>query len=98
MLWAKYLLFFFVAFGAKAVLALVTIYCIFPTERSCPECDGDTLPLRMSRLGRLVARLLLRRVERRWCPRCGWDGMTRTARREPGPVSLAVGTETRAPR
>jgi hypothetical protein len=97
-MWAKYLLFFFVAFGAKAVLALVTIYYIFPSERSCPECDGDTLPLRMSLPGRAVARLLMGRIERRWCPRCRWEGMTRTGRmHEPAP-SFAWDAETGAPR
>jgi hypothetical protein len=97
-MWAKYLLFFFVAFGAKAVLALVTIYYIFPAERSCPECDGDTLPIRMSLPGRVVARLLLRRVERRWCPHCRWEGMTRTGMQRELAPAFALDPETGAPR
>jgi hypothetical protein len=77
-MWAKYLLFFFVAFGSKAVLAMVTIYFIFPSERSCPECDGATIPLRMGAAGRMLSWMLRGTVERRWCPRCRWEGMTRT--------------------
>jgi hypothetical protein len=97
-MWAKWLLFFFVAFGAKALLALVTIYYIFPSERSCPECDGDTLPLRMSAPGRLAARLMRGRIGRRWCPRCGWDGMVRTELHDPAAPEPAAGRPRRARR
>jgi len=94
-MWAKYSLFFFVAFGSKAVLALVTIYFIIPSERSCPECDGDTIPLRMSLPGRVMARLLMRTVERRWCPRCRWEGMTRTGHiREQAPSYEEAGAHS----
>lgn len=73
-----YLLFFFVAVGAKLLLALFTIYLLFPTDTRCSGCDGDTLLLRMGATGRMFARcLFLGRVERRWCPRCGWEGMAR---------------------
>lgn len=75
-----YALFFFVAFGAKVVLAAATIYLIFPSERECPQCDCETLPVRMGALGRGVSRLMLGTLQRRWCPRCGWEGTTRTAR------------------
>jgi hypothetical protein len=73
-----WLLFFFIAFGAKFVLAMATIYFIFPAERTCSECDADTLPVRMGLAGRAAAKLMGGRIQRRWCPRCGWEGMTRT--------------------
>ncbi|HEU0054397.1 MAG TPA: hypothetical protein VFQ39_14515 [Longimicrobium sp.] len=82
-LW-MWLLFFFIAFGAKALLATVMIYLIFPADRVCSACDGDTLPLRMGPLGRAAQALFP--VQRRWCPRCGWEGLTRTT----GRASLAA--------
>lgn len=76
-----HLLFFFVAFGSKAVLAGVTIYLLLPADLRCAACDGETLLLRMGTMGRAVRGLLRGRVERRWCPRCGWEGTFRTRER-----------------
>lgn len=75
-MWA-YLLFLFVAVLAKLVLAVLTIFLLFPTDRVCLECDGETLHVRMGALGRAVSRVLGRALQRRWCPRCGWEGITR---------------------
>lgn len=75
-----WLLFFFVAFGSKVVLAVAMIYLILEEERGCPSCDGETLLLRMRLPGRVLTALTLGRVQRRWCPRCGWQGLTRTGR------------------
>jgi hypothetical protein len=75
-----WIFFFFVAFGAKAVLAFAMIYLIFPADRVCNQCDGETLPLRMGVAGRAMSRLSFGYVQRRWCPRCGWEGLTRTGR------------------
>ena len=90
----SWMVFFFVAFGAKLLLALATIYLIFPAERSCDECDGETLPVRMGPVGRFTSRLLLGTIQRRWCPRCGWEGLTRTGRQGRRPAEYAAGTET----
>ncbi len=90
-----WLFFFFVAVGAKLLLALVTIYLLLPSDRRCNECDGETLLLQMSRGGRIAARLLLVALQRRWCPQCGWEGMARTGRHpESGPQ---VRTDSRTP-
>ena len=70
--------FFFVAFFAKLGLALAMCYLIFPKDRPCDGCDAETLPLRMGRLGRGLSWLMMGRLQRRWCPRCGWQGITRT--------------------
>lgn len=75
-----YLTFFFVAFGSKLLLALAMIYLVFPSDRSCSQCDGETIALRMGRLGRAATRMLGGALQRRWCPRCGWEGFTRTGR------------------
>ncbi|MDQ3606215.1 MAG: hypothetical protein M3418_08550 [Gemmatimonadota bacterium] len=90
-----WLFFFFVAMGAKLLLALVTIYLLLPSDRRCNDCDGETLLLQMSRGGRFAARLLLRALQRRWCPHCGWEGLARTGR-HPG-SGPQVPTHSRTP-
>lgn len=72
-----WILFFFLALGAKAVLAGVMIYFLLPSDRKCCQCDEDTLLLRMTRIGRIGAALSRGRVQWRWCPRCGWSGLAR---------------------
>ena len=75
-----WLLFFFIAFGSKVVLATAMIYLILEEERGCPSCDGETMLVRMGFFGSTLSRLTLGRVQKRWCPRCGWEGLTRTGR------------------
>lgn len=95
-MWYWHLLFFFVAFGSKLVLALVTIYLLLPAETSCSDCDGETLLLRMGRVGRTASRLAGGRLQRRWCPRCGWEGTVRAPRgRGLSPAPLHPGTPAR---
>jgi hypothetical protein len=72
-----YLLFFFVTVGAKLLLAVVMIYFLLPAERLCTGCDGETLLVGGGRLGRTGTRLFFGRIQRRWCPRCGWEGFSR---------------------
>ncbi|HYJ78900.1 MAG TPA: hypothetical protein VEW03_04840 [Longimicrobiaceae bacterium] len=87
-----WLLFFFIAFGAKVVLACAMIYLILPADRVCSGCDAETLPLRMGALGRTFSGLMLGRVQRRFCPRCGWEGFVRTrGRGVPGALPADVG-------
>jgi hypothetical protein len=75
-----YTLFLFVAFGSKLLLALAMIYMLLPSERSCNSCNEDTLLIRPGRSGKIFSRLTFGRVQRRWCPRCGWDGLARRVR------------------
>ena len=77
LLWA---LFFFVAFGAKVLLATAMIYLILDDERACPSCDDETALVRMGPMGRAASALTFGRMQKRWCPRCGWEGLTRTGR------------------
>lgn len=90
-----WLFFFFIAFGSKVLLAMAMIYFLFPADRVCSECDGETLPVRMGPVGRGVSRVMLGRLQRRWCPRCGWEGMARTGRRPHPAHALAAGRGTR---
>jgi hypothetical protein len=69
-----WLLFFFVVFVAKLILATVMIYCLLPNDRLCTRCEEETLLMRKRGLGSLV---FLGRVQHRWCPRCGWEGLAR---------------------
>jgi hypothetical protein len=91
--------FFFVAFGSKVILATAMIYLILEEDRGCPSCDAETLLMRMGPGGRALSLLSWGRVQKRWCPRCGWEGLTRTgtrnrplssepAKQSPSPSSL----------
>jgi hypothetical protein len=88
-----YVIFIFVAFVAKLLLAGAMIYLLFPTERSCVECDYDTLHVRPAATGRTLSFCSAGRLQWRWCPRCGWQGWARTSapprepRMQPMPVS-----------
>lgn len=75
-----YILFFFVALGAKLLLALATIYLLFPADPACAECDGETLAVRPAYVGRLLALVTAGRLQWRWCPRCGSEGFARVPR------------------
>lgn len=87
-MWYYYLLFFFVTVGAKLVLALAMIYFLLPSERTCSECDGETLLLGGSRGARFRTRLFFGRVQWRWCPRCGWEGMSRRVLESPSAADV----------
>lgn len=51
-----------------------------PRGRRCPECGAESLPLRV-RLAGLISLVLPQNViQRRWCMRCGWTGLTRLPR------------------
>lgn len=80
-----WLLFFFVAFFAKALLAFVMIYLLLPTDQSCSQCDEETLLIRVNRVGRIGFALTYGHVQWRWCPRCGWEGLARRGGRAAGP-------------
>jgi hypothetical protein len=73
-----YSIFFFLAFGAKLLLALVMIYMLLPVDRCCNQCDNETLLLQMSRANRWFSWTCLGTLQRRWCPSCGWEGYARS--------------------
>ena len=94
-----WLFFIFIAIGAKAVLAVATIYLLFPTDRQCSNCDGEMLLLQLGRGGRIASRLLRGRLQRRWCPRCGAEGWARTAPSDPRlPPAVAAASAVRSRR
>ena len=75
-----WLMFIFIAFGAKLLLAIAMIYLILSADRVCNVCDAETIPIRMGPVGRLLSWISRGAVQRRWCPRCGWEGLTRSGR------------------
>jgi hypothetical protein len=75
-----WLLFFFLAFGSKVVLAVAMIYLMLDSDRACPSCDNETMAIRLEGWKRSLGFLTRGYVEHRWCPRCQWDGLTRTGR------------------
>lgn len=82
-MWLYWLVFFFVAFGAKVILAFVMIYLLLPMDRSCMQCDEKSLMIRMNRAGRIGLAISRGRVQWRWCPRCGWEGLARSGADRP---------------
>ncbi len=93
-----YLLFFFVVFGSKVLLAAITIFLLLPSDRRCNRCEADTILIRMSAPGRVLARLSGGRVQRRWCPGCGWGGLARVDRRGRSDAAFRIRLRTRQPR
>lgn len=90
-----YLLYFFVAVGAKLLLAMLTIYLLLPSDARCSGCDEETLLIRPRLLGRVGGWLSLGRVQWRWCPRCAWEGMARRpARTRPLPGAPSTPART----
>jgi hypothetical protein len=87
-----WLLFFFVAFGAKVLLAFVMIYLLLPVDRRCGRCDEETLLIRVNRAGRIGFLMAFRHVEWRWCPQCGWEGLARRSRLPLEPVVRRAGS------
>ncbi len=86
--------------GSKLILALWVIYYLFPADRTCPDCDAETLPLCMARSQRLWGALLfLGKVRRRWCPDCTWEGSVRSTagRTRRLPVSAPLPDSARRP-
>lgn len=83
-----YLLFFFVTVIAKFILAMITIYLLLSTDPRCSRCNGETLRLVPNRARRIGSRLFLGRVQWRWCPCCGWEGMARGGGQASAPTGV----------
>lgn len=88
---ASYLL---LVFLVPVVLSAVVSYRALPRTADCPLCAGDTLVVRRPWF-RLLSRVLPRaRLQRRWCMKCGWEGLARAAPRPaPAPVEAATRAE-----
>lgn len=93
-----YLLFFFVVFGSKVLLAAITIFLLLPSDRRCNRCEADTILIRMSAPGRALARLLGGRIQRRWCPGCGWGGLARVDSRGRRDAAFRIHLRSARPR
>jgi hypothetical protein len=91
-----YVLFFFLAMGAKLLLALIMIYLLLPADRSCNLCDEETLLLQLSRGNRWLSVFCLGTLQRRWCPACGWEGYARST--QPAPRAAPAFADPPSPR
>lgn len=98
MLFFYYLLFLFIAFGVKLILALVMIYMLLMVDTRCNGCGEETLLIAPTGWSRWLSRMMLGRVQRRWCPRCGWYGLARRVPPPREPSGHRVGTITRTTR
>ena len=58
-------------------LALILSLRALPRGSRCPACSGEALPLRSRLLTMLPAPGGVAPLRLRWCPRCGWQGLTR---------------------
>lgn len=96
-MWYHWLLFIFLAFISKALLAFVIIYLLLPGDRSCGHCNEETLLIRVNRAARLGFALALGRLQWRWCPRCGWEGLARRVRVEGASAAKQVRTRVTYP-
>ncbi|HYK81890.1 MAG TPA: hypothetical protein VEU55_01980 [Gemmatimonadales bacterium] len=56
-------------------------YLLLPLGPLCPHCGVTMLPIRNRFFDRVV-----RRLERRWCLDCGWNGIVRRVRTAPRPT------------
>lgn len=68
------------------LISAVMGYRKLPRGTACPNCAQETLPL-LSRTLRVAKRVRPQlALQKRWCPTCSWDGLTRT--QEALPVAL----------
>ena len=86
-----WLFFFFIAFGAKVVLAVAMMYLMLESERDCANCACETIPIRMGGWGRMFTALSMGYLQRRWCPSCRWEGLTRSGRASHGGAPSSSG-------
>lgn len=77
-------------FVLPVALSAAVSYRALPDGRACPYCRADTVRLLAPGL-RLLDRLNpFSSVQRRWCMECGWEGMSRVARRGAPPDPAAT--------
>jgi hypothetical protein len=88
-MWYYWLLFYFIAFISKALLAFVMIYLLLPDDGLCGECEEPTLLIRPNRFGRIAFALSLGKIQWRWCPRCGRESLARHTKPASRPRSPA---------
>ena len=54
----------------RATIVAVVVYLVLPKGSSCPRCSDRLTPIRHP-----VLKLLLPKLEHRWCLACGWSGI-----------------------
>lgn len=75
-----------VLFVAMLLAPLALMVAVLPAGRDCPRCGGETFGIHVRAL-----KPVRRKLGRRWCAACGWEGVMRTpARTAPIPAVAAV--------
>jgi len=62
--------------GLLSVLLVAAVrvgYLAISSGRMCPQCGGGTNSVEFGRIASLFARW----IQKRWCSRCGWEGIGR---------------------
>ena len=62
-----------VLFVAMLLAPLALMVAVLPAGRDCPRCGGETFGLHVRAL-----KPVRRKLGRRWCAACGWEGVMRT--------------------
>ena len=65
----------------RFIIIAAVVYLILPKSTRCPHCAAEMTAIR----NRFVDRVL-RKIERRWCMECGWNGVIRRPRPTPKPT------------
>jgi hypothetical protein len=74
----------------RFVIVAAVVYLLLPRGVRCPHCDAEMLAIR----NRFID-VVLRKIERRWCMACGWNGVIR---RPPRPAATPTGPRRPEPR
>jgi hypothetical protein len=78
-------------------LGVAVSYRSLCRSRHCPLCGNETVPV-SSRAGRIARKLWFRHsIQRRWCVRCGWEGLARLARAATHPMIELVAVSPAPP-
>jgi hypothetical protein len=66
----------------RFAIILAVVYLLLSKSTRCPHCDAEMMAIR----NRFVDGVL-RKIERRWCMDCGWNGVIRRPRPAPTPTA-----------
>lgn len=64
----------FTLWTAMLLSPIILLFVFLPSGRRCPRCSADeTLLMRSG----WPLRVFTKVIGRRWCPKCGWEGLAR---------------------
>ena len=56
----------------RFAIILAVVYLLLSKTTRCPHCHAEMVPIKNQFVDRV-----LRKIERRWCMECGWNGVIR---------------------